>query len=105
MMDAQILFGRVFHCRRRPVRHAFAYGVFFLRVPLSAMARAGRGIFSVDARTYGTLTTSQWETVTDFRTHSVHLGPGTHTLTWQRPWVTPDRRLVLESVSHQGPRP
>lgn len=48
MTQAQILFGRVFHCRRRPVRHAFAYGVFFLRVPLSAMARAGRGIFSVD---------------------------------------------------------
>ena len=38
---ARILFGRVFHCRLRPVRHAFAYPVFFLRVPLSAMARAG----------------------------------------------------------------
>jgi uncharacterized protein len=48
MSAAQILFGRVFHCRRRPVRHAFAYPVFFLRVPLSAMADAGRGIFSVD---------------------------------------------------------
>jgi hypothetical protein len=47
-MQPQILFGRVFHCRRRPVRHAFAYPVFFLRIPLSAMARAGRGIFSVD---------------------------------------------------------
>ena len=48
MSRAQILFGRVFHCRRRPVRHAFAYSVFFLRVPLSAFADAGRGIFSVD---------------------------------------------------------
>jgi DUF1365 family protein len=48
MSAAQIHFGRVFHCRRRPVRHAFAYPVFFLRVPLSAMASAGRGIFSVD---------------------------------------------------------
>ncbi len=47
-MQAQILFGRVFHARRRPVRHAFAYPVFFLRVPLSAMAGAGRGILSVD---------------------------------------------------------
>lgn len=47
-MQAQILFGRVFHARLRPVRHAFAYPVFFLRIPLSAMARAGRGIFSVD---------------------------------------------------------
>jgi DUF1365 family protein len=48
MNAARILFGRVFHCRRRPVRHAFAYPVFFLRVPLSTMATAGRGIFSVD---------------------------------------------------------
>ncbi len=48
MSGAQILFGRVFHCRRRPARHAFAYPVFTLRVPLSAMATAGRGIFSVD---------------------------------------------------------
>ena len=32
-MEARILFGRVFHCRLRPVRHAFAYPVFFLRVP------------------------------------------------------------------------
>ncbi len=48
MMQAQILFGRVFHSRLRPARHAFAYPVFFLRVPLAAMAGAGRGIFSVD---------------------------------------------------------
>jgi DUF1365 family protein len=48
MSGAQILFGRVFHARRRPARHAFAYPVFFLRVPLSSMAGASRGIFSVD---------------------------------------------------------
>lgn len=48
MSGAQILFGRVFHCRRRPVRHAFTYPVFFLRVPLSAWASAGRGVFSID---------------------------------------------------------
>ena len=47
-MQAQILFGRVFHCRLRPVRHAFAYPVYFLRIPLSSMAGAGRGIFSVE---------------------------------------------------------
>jgi len=47
-MQARILFGRVFHSRARPVRHAFAYPVYFLRVPLSAMDGAGRGIFSVD---------------------------------------------------------
>ncbi|HQY48080.1 MAG TPA: DUF1365 family protein, partial [Usitatibacteraceae bacterium] len=46
-MQARILFGRVYHGRLRPARHAFAYPVFFLRVPLSGMARAGRGIFSV----------------------------------------------------------
>lgn len=48
MSGAQILFGQVFHCRRRPVRHAFRYPVFFLRVPLSDWATAGRGIFSID---------------------------------------------------------
>ena len=48
MSAAQILFGRVFHCRRRPVRHAFAYPVFFLRVPLSGWASASRGILSID---------------------------------------------------------
>lgn len=47
-MRAAILFGRVYHGRLRPARHAFAYPVFFLRIPLSGMARAGRGIFSVD---------------------------------------------------------
>ena len=48
MNGPRILFGRVFHCRRRPARHAFAYPVFFLRVPLAGLADAGRGIFSVD---------------------------------------------------------
>lgn len=48
MSGARILFGRVFHARLRPARHAFAYPVFFLRVPLSGWARAGRGILSVD---------------------------------------------------------
>jgi DUF1365 family protein len=48
MSGAAILFGRVFHCRRRPARNAFAYPVFFLRVPLGGLGSAGRGIFSVD---------------------------------------------------------
>lgn len=48
MSAARILFGRVFHSRRRPARNAFAYPVFFLRVPLSALADAGRGVLSVD---------------------------------------------------------
>ncbi|MGE0355641.1 MAG: DUF1365 domain-containing protein [Burkholderiales bacterium] len=48
MSGARIVFGRVFHGRRRPARHAFAYPVFCLRVPLSGFATAGRGILSVD---------------------------------------------------------
>jgi uncharacterized protein len=48
MPAAQLLFGRVYHCRLRPVRHAFAYPVFLVRMPLSAMAGASRGLFSVD---------------------------------------------------------
>lgn len=34
----QLCFGQVRHARQRPVRHAFAYRVFFLRLPLRAMA-------------------------------------------------------------------
>jgi uncharacterized protein len=38
-MHAPLLcFGKVFHARLRPVRHAFSYGVYFLRLPLRAMA-------------------------------------------------------------------
>ncbi len=48
MSGARLLFGRVFHSRRRPVRHAFTYPVFFLRAPLSGLASAGRGLFSVN---------------------------------------------------------
>jgi uncharacterized protein len=41
-MHAPLLcFGKVFHARLRPVRHAFGYGVYFLRLPLRAMAMQG----------------------------------------------------------------
>lgn len=40
-----IAFGRVVHRRLRPLRHGFAYPVFFLRIPLHEMARLpGRGV-------------------------------------------------------------
>lgn len=39
----QLCFGQVRHARLRPVRHAFAYRVYFLRLPLRAMA-AGQAL-------------------------------------------------------------
>lgn len=39
----QLCFGQVRHARQRPVRHAFAYRVYFLRLPLRAMA-AGQAL-------------------------------------------------------------
>jgi DUF1365 family protein len=41
-------FGHVVHVRERPVRHAFSYRVFFLRVPLSQLERVARGPLSLD---------------------------------------------------------
>lgn len=58
-----------------------------------------RGAFTVDGRTAATLTTRNYGETTDFITHSIHVGPGSHTLVWQRPLITPGWRLVLESVS------
>ena len=40
--------GHVMHRRLRPTVHAFVYPVFFVRLPLSQLDRASRGIFSVD---------------------------------------------------------
>ncbi|WP_353156137.1 DUF1365 domain-containing protein [Herminiimonas fonticola] len=40
MPVAQLCFGKVRHTRLRPVRHAFNYGVYFIRLPLRAMAQA-----------------------------------------------------------------
>ena len=40
--------GHVMHRRLRPTVHAFVYPVFFVRLPLSRLAEASRGIFSVD---------------------------------------------------------
>lgn len=38
---AEICFGRVMHKRFKPVVHPFSYGVFFLRIPLSAVNTIG----------------------------------------------------------------
>lgn len=43
---AELCVGRVFHKRLRPIQHAFSYGVFFLRVPLSQLDRLGNRWFS-----------------------------------------------------------
>jgi len=34
----QISFGRVHHTRLRPAEHAFAYGIYFIRIPLRSIA-------------------------------------------------------------------
>jgi DUF1365 family protein len=44
----QVLFGRVMHFRKRPVRHGFAYPVFFLRIPLSKLGGVANRWMSVD---------------------------------------------------------
>ncbi|MEO6354012.1 MAG: DUF1365 domain-containing protein [Oxalobacteraceae bacterium] len=36
--QTQLCFGEVRHCRLRPARHVFKYGVYFMRLPLRAMA-------------------------------------------------------------------
>ncbi len=48
MIEPRITFGRVWHRRERPVRHAFAYPVFFLRVPVSRLDLLERTWLSLD---------------------------------------------------------
>lgn len=47
-LSPRIFFGRVMHRRLRPVENRFVYRVFFLRLPLSALADAGSALFSID---------------------------------------------------------
>jgi DUF1365 family protein len=59
----QIGLGQVRHARQRPARNAFAYGSFFLRLPLRALARRpwafrqlarnGRGLFALNDADHG----------------------------------------------------
>lgn len=48
LIAPRIGLGRVVHLRVRPVRHRFAYPVFFLRVPVSGLERMERAWLSVD---------------------------------------------------------
>ena len=47
-VEAQLCFGQVRHTRLRPVRNAFAYGTYFLRLPLRTLGqqRFGGALFS-----------------------------------------------------------
>lgn len=47
-MKPAIYFGKVMHARLRPKRNAFAYRVFFLRIPLSRLSELARPLFSVN---------------------------------------------------------
>lgn len=47
-MKPSIYFGKVMHARLRPKRNAFAYRVFFLRIPLSRLSELARPLFSVN---------------------------------------------------------
>ena len=44
----QLVVGQVMHRRLRPLRHAFVYPVFYVRLPLRRLADAGNAVFSVD---------------------------------------------------------
>ncbi len=43
-----LCFGNVMHARMRPVPHRFHYGVYFVRVPLSALHHLPKHFFSLD---------------------------------------------------------
>lgn len=69
----EICFGRVMHRRLRPTEHQFSYGVFYLRVPLSALTTMrqrsniwlrmnGFGLLSLRERDYGPRDGTDWET-------------------------------------------
>jgi DUF1365 family protein len=45
---AELLCGTVMHRRLRPVENRFVYGVFFLRLPLSALGSTGNALFSIN---------------------------------------------------------
>lgn len=47
-MKPQLLIGQVMHRRLRPAVNAFAYPVFFVRLPLARLAEAGNALFRID---------------------------------------------------------
>lgn len=47
-MAPTLLIGHVMHRRLRPAVNAFAYPVFFIRLPLARLAEAGNALFRID---------------------------------------------------------
>ena len=47
-MSASLFFGNVMHERLKPVNNRFRYPVFFIQVPLSALAALSGPLFSID---------------------------------------------------------
>jgi DUF1365 family protein len=47
-MTPSLIIGHVMHRRLRPTVNAFAYPVFFVRLPLNRLAEAGNALFRVD---------------------------------------------------------
>ena len=66
----ELCLGNVFHKRMRPAEHAFSYGVFFLRLPMSRLNEIGNrflsknkfNLMSVMTRDYGPRDGSNLET-------------------------------------------
>jgi DUF1365 family protein len=71
--DAELLTGTVMHRRLRPVENRFSYGVFFLRLRLSALERTGNALFSLNRFNLASF---------HYRDHGAR--DGTHPLTWIR---------------------
>jgi DUF1365 family protein len=70
---AELLTGSVAHRRLRPVEHRFAYRVFFLRLPLTAIESAQNALFSLNRLNLASL---------HFSDHGAR--DGTHPLAWVR---------------------
>lgn len=70
---AELLTGLVIHHRLRPAEHRFSYGVFYLRLRLSALEQAGNTLFSLNRFNLASF---------HYRDHGAR--DGTHPLTWIR---------------------
>lgn len=70
---AELLTGVVLHHRLRPVEHRFSYGVFYLRLRLSALEKAGNALFSLNRFNLASF---------HYRDHGAR--DGTHPLPWIR---------------------
>jgi len=70
---AELLTGVVMHHRLRPKEHRFSYGVFYLRLRLSKLERAGNRLFSINRFNLASF---------HYRDHGAR--DGTHPLEWMR---------------------